>query len=806
MAKSSNPKSINSSKRQSTFSILPIAVTSIIFAVIAILVARKYGGSYLEKGKGDVNVHQKVVETPQTRSSHELDLLIEYFHSSILSPKSVNITLARNILSTASTLPASTLRQLLRAPIKMETLPSIPLLHHCLNVYVRLENKWNVKRDLASLVETLVSMGADVNQKFGNDPPLLFKALKLRELRLSRTIANAGAIDDSTGVALRETLTVPCEPVPLAKLLLATSTFANKIAAKRGQAMDSKALLATIAGANLHGQKASVGGLDLQHLSSTYLNIFDRIVSLDEPQNHGVTLLELIKVLEEASFPTLRALLNKKSHPQHPDDADVVDFANLISTPNPVTFRNMFHFLAHSGASLLVDEINSLVSQYLMTLKQTHGSQINTAFDKENQEDNKKHGQTKEEELLRSAIKRALVEKDIRGLTPLDYSCIRFPSPSLLHTAFIKLCESIDYHPDVLHQDTCRHLGDSGGKKSPMHALAGENVGGVHGNIGTDSAEDTGGWSVPSKDQIETLRSLGNGPHHNVRGDDSDRDSDNKGVTSDTDEADNHKVRNDASHSTYPTDRCDIEEFHGTLPSHTDFLSILYRGRPVIFRGGALGGVIRKWLKKDTFLQRHGRQFVEVASIPYASSFGVDSKRKSLLEVANVASSLPNELEASSLSLSVLSSHVEQNYAFTTVLQDKLKEDCPPPPFLLPTSAESDSPSTSPLTTPSHKVTYEMQFYLGPAGSGAPPHFHGNAVNTLAYGEKRWFLFPPTSAFYTTTPAISFVASDERVNASLQCTQRAGDIIFVPSLWGHAVLNVKQVRFDYFSYFSKKNM
>lgn len=29
-----------------------------------------------------------------------------------------------------------------------------------------------------------------------------------------------------------------------------------------------------------------------------------------------------------------------------------------------------------------------------------------------------------------------------------------------------------------------------------------------------------------------------------------------------------------------------------------------------------------------------------------------------------------------------------------------------------------------------------MQFYLGPAGSGAPVHFHGHAANTLAYGEK----------------------------------------------------------------------
>lgn len=31
---------------------------------------------------------------------------------------------------------------------------------------------------------------------------------------------------------------------------------------------------------------------------------------------------------------------------------------------------------------------------------------------------------------------------------------------------------------------------------------------------------------------------------------------------------------------------------------------------------------------------------------------------------------------------------------------------------------------------------FEIQFYLGSAGTGAPAHFHGHAVNSLAYGEK----------------------------------------------------------------------
>jgi hypothetical protein len=32
----------------------------------------------------------------------------------------------------------------------------------------------------------------------------------------------------------------------------------------------------------------------------------------------------------------------------------------------------------------------------------------------------------------------------------------------------------------------------------------------------------------------------------------------------------------------------------------------------------------------------------------------------------------------------------------------------------------------------------QPQFFFGPAGSGAPVHFHGDAWNVVAYGAKRW--------------------------------------------------------------------
>ena len=39
-------------------------------------------------------------------------------------------------------------------------------------------------------------------------------------------------------------------------------------------------------------------------------------------------------------------------------------------------------------------------------------------------------------------------------------------------------------------------------------------------------------------------------------------------------------------------------------------------------------------------------------------------------------------------------------------------------------------------------------WFLGPAFSGAPNHYHGHALNILVYGAKRWFLTPPPHARY----------------------------------------------------------
>jgi len=85
-----------------------------------------------------------------------------------------------------------------------------------------------------------------------------------------------------------------------------------------------------------------------------------------------------------------------------------------------------------------------------------------------------------------------------------------------------------------------------------------------------------------------------------------------------------------------------------------------------------------------------------------------------------------------------------------------------------------------------------IQFYLGGAGAGAQPHWHGAAWNWLAHGRKRWLLSPPNEAVYSqqhVRPAVERLAASADAFAPLVCEQRAGDVLLVPETWGHATVN-----------------
>ena len=92
------------------------------------------------------------------------------------------------------------------------------------------------------------------------------------------------------------------------------------------------------------------------------------------------------------------------------------------------------------------------------------------------------------------------------------------------------------------------------------------------------------------------------------------------------------------------------------------------------------------------------------------------------------------------------------------------------------------------------------QVAIGPAGSGSPFHFHNAALNALGFGEKRWLLLPPATAQFSADDVWTWAGAEEQRErlaelaargGLLQCDQRAGDLLFVPKMWGHAVVNTR---------------
>ena len=125
-----------------------------------------------------------------------------------------------------------------------------------------------------------------------------------------------------------------------------------------------------------------------------------------------------------------------------------------------------------------------------------------------------------------------------------------------------------------------------------------------------------------------------------------------------------------------------------------------------------------------------------------------------------------------------------------------------------PNSIYQDIPGTSPLLEDfKHPDIFSAdkqnihlrnyQIYLGPPLSGAPPHFHTHSWNVLLYGQRRWFLFPPNEAFYTKQHALDWYRDDVMSHSNedgtyLGCTQDSGDLLYIPDMWGQAVLNIKE--------------
>lgn len=224
------------------------------------------------------------------------------------------------------------------------------------------------------------------------------------------------------------------------------------------------------------------------------------------------------------------------------------------------------------------------------------------------------------------------------------------------------------------------------------------------------------------------------------------------------------------------------------------FLSGYYaRGLPVLVKGGATH--LPMDLSKQSLLSRAGGVNVTVGPIPYGKLFSPRSPAASTVHTVTLAqyvhslSGGGSKLDAHGTLLSppdyvfeALDPRVLNNYPPIDLVPHWAKD------AVLLEGGEGSSQHTTPLIslTPPPK----SQFFLGPPGSGAPFHFHKDAINLLAHGRKRWWLIPPSTALYSTLPVLHWALSHGN-GTFYTCIQEEGDALYVPAGWGHAVINLE---------------
>jgi len=90
-------------------------------------------------------------------------------------------------------------------------------------------------------------------------------------------------------------------------------------------------------------------------------------------------------------------------------------------------------------------------------------------------------------------------------------------------------------------------------------------------------------------------------------------------------------------------------------------------------------------------------------------------------------------------------------------------------------------------------------FSLGEGHAGLPFHSHGAAWLGVVHGRKHWFLYPPgafsPSDRAMTSPLAGVKDWTSKVYPKLaakpiECTQQPGEVLFVPTAWLHATLNL----------------
>ena len=232
------------------------------------------------------------------------------------------------------------------------------------------------------------------------------------------------------------------------------------------------------------------------------------------------------------------------------------------------------------------------------------------------------------------------------------------------------------------------------------------------------------------------------------------------------------------------------------------------QSRPVLVRGPMLfhpeSQLFERW-QVDEFLDAHGAVRLPAESYPYATAsadkYGVRHNFTSLRDfyrrgVATAGGKTgDDDWDGTELPLSIFHNidgwEVDrENKANGRARDIRLKGGYSP-------GKEDPAGLLADWTRPGFARTTLMdsaniQWYLGPTGTGAQMHFHSHAWNWLVHGRKKWYLLPPRHATYAQRHInAGGLLPPDLVRHAVTCVQEAGEVMFVPHSWGHATRNLE---------------
>ena len=227
-------------------------------------------------------------------------------------------------------------------------------------------------------------------------------------------------------------------------------------------------------------------------------------------------------------------------------------------------------------------------------------------------------------------------------------------------------------------------------------------------------------------------------------------------------------------------DACNIFQVDGpSMTANLFFRHVVLDRQPIMIRNWDMSkwAATTRW-RKENMIKLYGHMRHNVGQIPYSTLYGGNESNSGGMRATTFeeyVQSMPQRLQANmSVPLYWFQAIFDNNH-------DLVKDTAMP--WFLNDNMDVSSYTVEPLY---------WQFFAGSAGSGSQPHLHEHAWNIVVYGSKRWFLWSPGASFTSNLPTLTWLRESpnnrrER-RSSFSCTQNAGDMIIVPTGYGHSTI------------------